>query len=98
MTFGSFAVKNFYLNGAQHPVGARTNFGTRAAFVQLNYWKKRVANLRCFDRLAYSCPAGRNDFARAAASPLDFIKPPADDFRDALREIPLPVPLVPEPV
>jgi len=60
--------------------------------------KKRVAYLRCFDRPAYSCLAGRDNCACTAVSSLDFIKPPADNFRDSLREIPLPVPLVPEPV
>ena len=60
--------------------------------------KKRVAYLRCFDRPAYSCLTGRDNCACTAVSSLDFIKPPADNFRDSLREIPLPVPLVPEPV
>ena len=49
-------------------------------------------------QLAYSCLTGRDNCACTAVSSLDFIKPPADNFRDSLREIPLPVPLVPEPV
>lgn len=32
--------KEFLLTRAQHPVDARTNFGTHAALVQQKYWKK----------------------------------------------------------
>lgn len=59
---------------------------------------KRVANLRCIDRSAYSCSTGRNEGACRAASSLDFIKPPAADCRVFIREMSLFVPLVPEPV